>query len=126
MEIFQRNPRPVEAEVSLVGNRPAPFRYGDGAGSTFLGNMRGRYSTLYLRCGFTLDNPEHISVLDFMIDYDDGFKVWVNSQEMLSVNVPTSLQFNCLASKTRESGEFETFETTNPTFLRKGVSLIAI
>ena len=72
--------------------------------------MRGRYSTLYLQRCFTLNNPEYISVLDFMIDYDDGFKVWINSQEVLSVNVPTSLLFNSLASKTHESEEFETFE----------------
>ena len=78
------------------------------------------------RC-FTLNNPEYISVLDFMIDYDDGFKVWINSQEVLSVNVPTSLLFNRLASKTHESEEFETFEIPNLiSFLKKGANLIAI
>ena len=62
-----------------------------------------------------------------MIDYDDGFKVWINSQEVLSVNVPTSLLFNSLASKTHESEEFETFEIPNLiSFLKKGANLIAI
>ncbi|MAT73559.1 hypothetical protein CMK14_00160 [Candidatus Poribacteria bacterium] len=89
--------------------------------------MRRRDSTLYLQRCFTLNNPEYISVLDFMIDYDDGFKVWINSQEVLSVNVPTSLLFNSLASKTHESEEFETFEIPNLiSFLKKGANLIAI
>ena len=106
---------------------PAPFYYGDGTGGTFLGDMQKRYCTLYLRRLFRVDDPDNISGLDFIVDFDDGFRMWINNKEVLSINVPSSLKFNSFASDQHESGEFETFEIANPSsFLKKGVNIIAI
>ena len=63
----------------------SPIRYGDGNGGTVLGDMRNTYSTMFFRRTFTVANPAQISALDLLVDYDDGFVVWINGEQVLDV-----------------------------------------
>ncbi|HCC31236.1 MAG TPA: hypothetical protein DEQ03_14495, partial [Marinilabiliales bacterium] len=58
----------------------APFYYGAKSG-TLLSDMQGNYSTLYLRTNFTVSGLENINEVNFLVNYDDGFVVWINGQE---------------------------------------------
>jgi hypothetical protein len=87
----------------------APFWYGDGAAGTVLIDMQGNYSTLYLRSAFMAENIQQIKELLFNIDYDDGFVLWINGEEVLRQNAPSVLSYNALAPINHESGSPETF-----------------
>ena len=104
----------------------APFRYGDGQGGTVLSDMPRKYSTVYLRRTFELQNISQYSFLDLLVDFDDGFLVWINGKLVKGANAPrnTSLQ---LAAGSHESGQFERFEIGGlASFLKNGTNTIAI
>jgi len=66
----------------------APFGYSsDGTYGTTLADMRYTYTSLFLRNTFTIQCPAAVSRLELDIDYDDGFIVWINGQEIARVNV---------------------------------------
>lgn len=87
----------------------APFWYGDGSNGTVLDDMQNSYSTVYLRSSFQCDNSEILDEIIFSVNYDDGFIVWINGEEVLSINAPASPTFNSFASEPHESGSFEQF-----------------
>ncbi|MBN1669821.1 MAG: lamin tail domain-containing protein [Kiritimatiellae bacterium] len=66
----------------------APFGYGTGPFGTTLDDMQYTYSTVFLRQEFTLSNPYLVNGLRLRADYDDGFIVWINGEEVERVNVP--------------------------------------
>ncbi|MBL4640795.1 MAG: lamin tail domain-containing protein, partial [Verrucomicrobiales bacterium] len=105
----------------------SPIRYGDGNGGTVLGDMRNTYSTMFFRRTFTVANPAQISALDLLVDYDDGFVVWINGEQVLDVGGSANLSHDSFASISHESGNFETFALANPAqFLVDGKNQIAI
>jgi len=72
---------------------PAPFFYGDPYTNavipgTFLGDMRGNYSSIFLRTEFDVSNVSAIESLLINAQFDDGFIAWVNGFEVLRVNMP--------------------------------------
>jgi hypothetical protein len=52
--------------------------YGEGFLNTILTDMRGGYSTVYLRKTFSVANPAAIAGLVLRARYDDGFNGWIN------------------------------------------------
>ena len=92
----------------------SPIRYGDGNGGTVIGDMRNTYSTMFFRRTFTVANPAQISALDLLVDYDDGFVVWINGEQVLDVGGSADLSHDSFASISHESGNFETFALDNP------------
>ncbi|NIP95482.1 MAG: Ig-like domain-containing protein, partial [Akkermansiaceae bacterium] len=105
----------------------APFRYGDGNGGTVLTDMRFNYTTVFLRRTFNVSDVALISRLDLVVDYDDGFAVWINGSLVRAENSPGNPAYDATASTNHESGSFETFELANPqSFLVEGENLIAI
>ena len=109
----------------LNGN--SPFRYGDGSGGTLLNDMPNKYTTVFFRKFFTVANPKNISELDFLIDYDDGFIVWINGEEVLNVGGVDDPDYDSLATVSHESGTFEKFALQKPSsFLVKGQNVISI
>ena len=105
----------------------SPIRYGDGNGGTVLGDMRNTYSTMFFRRTFTVANPAQISALDLLVDYDDGFVVWINGEQVLDVGGSADFSHDSFASISHESGNFETFALANPgQYLVDGKNLIAI
>ena len=108
-------------------NGKSPFRYGDGSGGTLLSDMPNKYTTVFFRKFFTVSNPKDISELDFIIDYDDGFIVWINGEEVLNVGGVDDPDYDTLATVGHESGTFETFALQDPgSFLVKGQNVISI
>ena len=87
----------------------APFRYGDQEGGTLLSDMQNNYSVLYMRTKFTASNIELIDRLLLYFDYDDGFIVWINGQQILSRNAPLIPSHDAFATDMHESGIPEDF-----------------
>jgi hypothetical protein len=105
----------------------APFWYGDGTGGTELTDMINTYSTLYLRSTFVAVNAVNIREINCLIDYDDGFVIWINGLEALSVNAPPGYAYNGFAPENHESGVAENFTIfTNGLNLQEGTNTIAI
>lgn len=105
----------------------APFWYGDGVGGTQLTDMEGNYSTLYLRSTFNATNAVNIHEINCLIDYDDGFVIWINGIEALSINAPAVYAYNEFAPANHESGIAETFIiSTDEINLQEGTNTIAI
>ena len=108
-----------------VGN--APFRYGDGSGGTNLTDMRGNYTTLFLRRTFNVTEVALISSLELIIDFDDGYALWINGSLVHSQNPPQTYTYLATAGGSHESGTFQSFPLPNPQdFLVEGVNTIAI
>ncbi|MCH2383339.1 MAG: lamin tail domain-containing protein, partial [Pedosphaera sp.] len=104
-----------------------PIRYGDGNGGTVLADMRNTYSTMFFRRTFTVANASQVSALDLLVDYDDGFIVWINGEQVLDVGGSADLSYDSFASISHESGNFETFALASPgQYLVDGKNLIAI
>ncbi len=105
----------------------APFRYGDGAGGTVLGDMINNYSTLYLRSSFNAFSTNRIKTIQFRVNYDDGFVIWVNGTRVLSRNAPATLSNTALAPANHESGTFELYSIDSTGVpLVEGTNLLCI
>ena len=104
----------------------APFRYGDGQGGTLLRDMPRRYSVVYLCRNFEVQDVSKYSVLDLLVNFDDGFIVWINGHRVIAQNPPRT-PLSELASNSHESGQYEQFEIGGPDlFLKNGTNKIAI
>lgn len=105
----------------------APFRFGDGVLGTELTDMAGNYTTLYIRSSFTCANASLIEKVSFIIDYDDGFVLWVNGTEVLRKNAPSTLVPTSVATANHESGTGEEYLIDPALFsLHDGVNTIAV
>jgi len=105
----------------------APFRYGDGAGGTELPDMQGSYTTLYLRSSFECSGKDLIKEMTVFADYDDGFILWINGNQALSVNAPASPSYNSVAPTNHESGVGSGFLINASLInLREGTNYIAV
>ncbi len=67
---------------------PAPLFYGEPLNGTELGDMRGGYTSAYLRAAFQVDDPSQLSLLRLQVLSDDGCIIWINGHEILRFNVP--------------------------------------
>ncbi len=104
-----------------------PIRYGDGDGGTVLEDMRNRYSTVFFRRTFTVAKAAEVAELELLVNYDDGFVVWINGEEVLDVGGAADLSHDSFATLSHESGNFETFALANPArYLVDGNNLIAV
>jgi hypothetical protein len=87
----------------------APFRYSDGSGGTVLTDMKGIYSTLYLRKNFNAGNILNLKRMYFEANYDDGFVIWLNGIEIARYNAPSVLDTNAVAPEVKEYGTITRF-----------------
>jgi len=65
----------------------AGFGYGDGDDKTVLKDMSNKYSVVYIRRDFKVDNLDRFSQLGLMIEFDDAFIAYINGREVLRVGV---------------------------------------
>ncbi len=63
------------------------FGYGDGDDATELLDMRGGYSTVYIRRAFDVADPVLFGNLELAINYDDAFVAFLNGVEVARNNV---------------------------------------
>ncbi|TFH27474.1 MAG: T9SS type A sorting domain-containing protein [Bacteroidia bacterium] len=105
----------------------APIRYGDGTGGTLLEDMQNNYTGVYMRSTFAASSIDLLDDLEILADYDDGFVVWINGSRVLSVNAPSVLSHDGLASDLHESGVAESFELDPDTYtLLEGLNTLAV
>jgi len=105
----------------------APFRYGDGTGGTLLDDMHYNYSVVYMRTTFLASQADSLEDFRCLVDYDDGFVVWINGSRVISRNAPAGLTFNGFSTDLRESGVDELFILDPDDFdLLEGENTLAI
>lgn len=105
----------------------APLGYGETFIATPLADMRGSYSTVYLRKSFTVVDPAEIGRLLVEAVYDDGINIWLNGQLIVSSNVPSGdLPYTATSTSAVENLEFVPFELPAGNLLRSGTNVLAI
>lgn len=104
-----------------------PIGYGENFMQTLLDDMSGNYSGVFLRKAFDVADPGAIASLTLFAQYDDGFKVWINGQHLLDVNIAGGeVPFDGTAGGAGESHDYHEFDLGNPTYLRTGQNVIAV
>ncbi len=113
----------------------APFGYGDPPFFTDLSAveppMRGNYTSIFLRNTFDVNPDFDNTLLLVEANYDDGFIVWINGQEVIRENMRSEFGDPVLltdrAARGKESGEYLPFEIPDAdSFLVPGINSIAI
>ena len=83
--------------------------YGDGDDATVLDDMRGDYSSVYMRRNFTLPEDANLRAIQLSINYDDGFVAYLNGREIArSANMEEAGNpppHDALATQNRESNQ---------------------
>ena len=67
---------------NMDGWKPA-IGYGDGGEATLLSDMRGSYTSVYLRKEFDLHDASSIDAILIGFDHDDGFVAYLNGHEIV-------------------------------------------
>ncbi|MCJ7778235.1 MAG: hypothetical protein MUP16_07980, partial [Sedimentisphaerales bacterium] len=106
----------------------APIGYGESFIATDLSDMRGNYSTLYLRKTFDVADIDSIETLRLDALYDDGINVWINGVNVASDNVSSAeLPYNAVTDNRPENHEFTSFTLPDPnSYLVSGTNIIAV
>lgn len=87
-----------------------PFRYGStGNAGTLLDDMQNSYSTVYLLSSFTAQNILSLEDLLFSVSFDDGFVIWINGEEVFSLNDPDDRAYNSFSTALGEPGVFKSY-----------------
>ncbi len=111
--------------------------YGDGDDRTVLEDMRrivdiaqSGYSSVYLRQTFSLapESLASINNLVLLIDYDDGFKAYLNGTEVARANLPAGqVAYNATANGSHEAGTPVDFDISAfKNLLVRGDNVLAI
>ena len=119
-------------------NALAPFYYGDPYNTaehpgTPLSDMRGSYSSIYLRKEFLLSNAGAVSNVYFSAQSDDGFVAWINGVEVWRYHVPAGeVAYNTAAtasaSEPNDKGAGYLLYTSSDAsrYLVSGTNLLAV
>jgi hypothetical protein len=110
-----------------VGYDPEVLGPGVAVG-TRLADMRGSYTSFYLRRGFSVLEPARFGSVRVEALYDDGFKLWLNGVLLVTVGVPSGeLGRTATATQAIESNEFHPFQAVLPPgLLRAEGNVIAV
>ena len=102
--------------------------YGEDFIVTNLADMRGSYTTVYLRNTFDVSGLAFLSKLTLETKYDDGVNVWINGKLAYQDNVVgTELPYNATAMSSVEDSSFHTYDLGDPkNWLVQGRNVIAI
>lgn len=105
----------------------AGFGYGDNDDRTVLTNMQNRFSTVYVRHIFDVEQADHVSELGLMINYDDAFVAYLNGREVARVGMKGTGR-NAYDLKTHNAtGKFSYFPLKDfEKHLRTGPNVLAI
>ncbi len=105
-----------------------PVGYGENFITTVLDDMRGRYTSVFLRKTFEVDDPARITSLLLEAQYDDGIKVWINGVNVLNANMATGeVPYDRTAISALENADFVPYPLTAPAnYLVRGANVIAV
>ncbi len=105
----------------------AGFGYGEGTFRTNLSEWRRRFTVLYLRKEFTVEQADRINELGLVIDYQDGFVAYLNGREVARVGVTRSSGRNAQGVKAREDhGAVYVVLSNLQASLQDGTNVLAI
>ncbi len=107
---------------------PTGIGYGDGDDATVLTDMRNNYLSVYLRRTFIVGDQAEFANLILRVDYDDGFKAYLNGTEIARANLPAGdIAHNAAATASHEAGTPRDFDVTaHKGLLRAGRNVLAI
>ena len=80
--------RELDFDDSDWESGPTGIGYGDGDDRTELDDMRNNYVSVFCRKIFEIDDPSEFDSVVLSVSFDDGFVVYVNSEEVGRVNMP--------------------------------------
>lgn len=115
--------------VDLWSVASAPFWYGDGVSGvgTELKDIKNSYTTFYLRSTFNVEDIDKLAQVNLSYDYDDGFVLYINGQEVIVKNAPSERNYNATALVNHESGTQESLSVDpDDCFLVNGDNTIAV
>ncbi len=106
----------------------AGFGYGDNDDATVLADMRGSYTAVYARHGFTLDTTDKIAHVTLKIRFDDAFIAYLNGKEVLRQGVRTGAAATARGVQSHEAGgQYQDFRLANAVgLLRTGRNVLAL
>lgn len=111
-------------------NGASPIGYdGSQPMGTELTDMRGFYTSIYMRHTFQVADPSTIGTLKLGVMYDDGIQIWINGRRVVNSGMPDrDVAYNELASgPVRESSTYDEFLVNAPaSFLQTGENVIAV
>lgn len=101
--------------------------YGDDHVITSL-DMRGNYSSFYLRQTFDLEDASEILALTLEVQFDDGFNAYINGQWVAGQNVSSqNMDHDDTAGSALENFDFVSFSLDSPgDYLVDGTNVLAI
>ncbi|MEE8575983.1 MAG: CotH kinase family protein, partial [candidate division Zixibacteria bacterium] len=103
--------------------------YGESFIVTYLNDMPGNYSCIFLRKKFEVSNPSAVSNLKLFAIYDDGFNVWINGESVLPpINVAyEEMPYYGTAGGALEDSDWNEFNLSPPAgCLVSGTNVLAI
>jgi len=105
-----------------------PIGYGESFIATNLADMRGNYTSVYLRKTFDVANLPAFEKLILEIRYDDGVNLWINGRSAYRDNVAgESLPYTAVAQSAIENPDFVAVDLGSPrTWLVEGTNVIAV
>ena len=119
-----------ELDESWSSNVQSPVGYGRVNGVTLnteFGDMRGNYTSVFLRNEFEVAPGEIPALIDLHYVADDGFVLWVNGQEVERLNFEGEPSFGARASGSRDEGKEYTKSIENPgAFLVEGKNTVSV
>jgi len=105
-----------------------PLGYGETFIATELSDMRGGYTTVYLRKTFDAFDLAALDRLTLDVKYDDGLIVWINGQLAYRDNVSSAeLSYDATADSAIENASFVSSDLGDPgAWLVEGTNVIAV
>ncbi len=124
----QDNWRQIEFNDSNWLSGKTAIGYGESFIVTNLSDMRGRYTTVYLRKTFNISDPDEIGMLTLQAKYDDGVNIWINGVHVVSGNTHSAeLPFDAVVSNRSENHEFTAFTLPEAqSYLVSGTNVVAV
>ena len=87
-----------------AGYESSPADYAGLIGLDLASSLAGKNTSVYLRSSFEVSDPASLTHLRLLIQYDDGFVVWLNGQEVARRNAPDLITWNSSASADHPDG----------------------
>lgn len=105
-----------------------PIGYGENFIATLLGDMRGGYTTVYLRKQFDVVGRDAFDSLELEVQFDDGVNVWINGNLAIQENISSAeLPYDGTAASTLENTAFIRYTLPNAAaYLVEGTNTIAV
>lgn len=105
----------------------APFGYGYREARTVLDDMKGKYTALYLRHEFHVEQADFIADLGLMINFDDGFIAYLNGKEVVRKGVAKGHGKGAQQVKSHDANKYNYFPLKEfEKHLRDGVNVLCI